>query len=223
MSVEYGELTFERPGHSTVRIETDSGTVMYIDPWSEVIEGSPNDADFVLISHDDYDHYDPEAVDRVAHGSTVVVAYEEIDTSELDTEVVPLSRDGVRRVDSIHVRAVPAHNLPTGKHVRPSGEPYHPQGTAIGFLLTVEGTAIYFCSDTDALDELREVEADVVIPPIGGRPTMDRHEAADLVESIGPDLVLPVHYNSDLVGDIDTDAEAFRDELESKGIRVVLF
>jgi len=223
MATAYRDLTFERPGHSTVRIETDSGTVLYIDPWSEVLEGTPHDADLVLVSHADYDHYDPEGIRAVSHDSTVIGAYERIDTSDLDYEVVPLPYDGERHVSNIHVRTVPAYNLPTGPHVRSNGEPYHPEGTGVGFVVTIGDVVVYYCSDTDDLEELHELRADVVIPPIGGRPTMDRREAAGLIKSIDPDLVLPVHYNSDLVDDIDTDVEAFKREVEAKDIRVSIF
>lgn len=223
MAVRHKNLTFDRPGHATVRIRTDDGTVIYIDPWSEVIEGTPHNADIVFVSHDDYDHYDPEGIKAVSRDETVIGAYEKIDTVDLDHEVIPLPYNAERHVAGIHVQTVPAYNLPTGGHVRPNGEPYHPEGTAVGFLITIDDTIVYFCSDTDALEELHELRADVVIPPIGGRPTMDRKEAAELIKNISPDLVLPVHYNSDLVDDIETDAEAFKEEIEAEDIQVVLF
>jgi L-ascorbate metabolism protein UlaG (beta-lactamase superfamily) len=44
-----------------------------------------------------------------------------------------------------------------------------------------------------------------------------------MVESIGPDLVLPVHYNTGAIPGIDADAEAFKENVEEGGPRVVLF
>lgn len=80
----------------------------------------------------------------------------------------------------------------------------------------------YFPSDTDFLDDHREIDAQVILTPIGGTYTMDRHEAADMVESIRPDLVLPVHYNTSEVPGLSTDAEAFTEEIEKGDRRVVL-
>lgn len=45
MSIEYGGLTFERLGHASVRIETDDGRVLYIDPWSDVLDDEPHDGE----------------------------------------------------------------------------------------------------------------------------------------------------------------------------------
>ena len=59
MSVDYNGLSFERLGHASVRIETDTGTVLYIDPWTEVLDDEPGDGDVVFVTHDDFDHYDP--------------------------------------------------------------------------------------------------------------------------------------------------------------------
>jgi len=60
----------------------------------------------------------------------------------------------------------------------------------------------------------------VFLPPIGGHYTMDRHEAAEFAESVDPDLVVPVHY--DTFGAIETDAEAFADDVEARGLEVEL-
>lgn len=221
MTVQYEGLTLGRPGHATVRIET-ADLVVYIDPWSEVLNGTPADADVVFSTHDDRDHYDSAAIDAVSNDSTTIVAYDAIDTSDLDRPVIGLGEDDERSIDGISVRSVPAYNRPDGPHVRDSGEPYHPEGTVIGLALTFGETTVYFCSDTDDLDVLEEIEADVVLPPIGGTYTMDREEAAALVRAIGPELVLPVHYNTAAVEGIEADADAFAADLEDDGIRVEL-
>lgn len=62
---------------------------------------------------------------------------------------------------------------------------------------------------------------DVFIPPIGGNFTMDRQEAARFTGSIGPELVLPVHY--DTFEEIETDADAFKQEVENDERSVQLF
>lgn len=47
---------------------------------------------------------------------------------------------------------------------------------------------------------------------------MDRHGDADLARSVGPDLVVPIHY--DVFEPIETDVEAFAAALATDGIRV---
>jgi L-ascorbate metabolism protein UlaG (beta-lactamase superfamily) len=221
MTVEYNGLSFERLGHASVRIETASGTVVYIDPWTEVLDGEPGDGDVVFVTHDDFDHYDPEGIAAVAGPDATVAVYEAVDTSDLGFEVVDLPYEGETTVAGIGVRTVPAYNDPDGDHVDDAGEPFHADGEVIGLLLDVGGTAVYFPSDTDFLPHHESITADVFLPPIGGHYTMDRAEAAAFARSVDPGLVLPVHY--DTFEAIETDVTAFVEELEADGIHVELF
>lgn len=221
MSVEYDGVSFDRLGHASVRIESDDGTVIYIDPWSDVLDGEPGDADIVLVTHDDFDHYDPAGIDAVAGPGVTVAVYEAVDTRGLAYDVIDLPLEGTRTVAGIAVESIPAYNDPAGEHVDEEGSPFHAEGEVIGVVLTVGGTSIYLPSDTDFLAHHAAVRADVFLPPIGGHYTMDRHEAADFSRSVEPDLVLPLHY--DTFDAIETDAQAFADELEQAGIHVELF
>lgn len=221
MSVEYESLTFDRLGHASVRIETDDDTVVYIDPWSEVLDSEPADGDVVFVTHDDFDHHDPAAIQAVAAPGVTVAAYEAVDTSDLPLDVVPIPHDGETTVAGIDVESIPAYNDPEGDHVDEDGTPFHAEGEVIGLRLTVAGTTIYFPSDTDFLSHQESVTADVFVPPIGGHYTMDRHQAAEFARTVDPALVLPVHY--DTFEPIETDAEAFAEELRHDGIRVELF
>ena len=223
MTVEHGGLSFERLGHASIRIETGSGTVVYVDPWTEVLDGEPGDGDVVFVTHDDFDHYDPEGIAAVAGPGATVAVYEAVDTSDLDgldVEIVDLPYEGETTVAGIPVRSVPAYNDPDGDHVDESGNPFHADGEVIGLLLEFDGATVFFPSDTDFLPHHESVTADVFLPPIGGHYTMDRHEAAAFARSVDPGLVLPVHY--DTFEAIETDAAAFAEELEDDGIRVEL-
>jgi L-ascorbate metabolism protein UlaG (beta-lactamase superfamily) len=50
--------------------------------------------------------------------------------------------------------------------------------------------------------------------PIGGHYTMDRHDAVTAAELVGAATVIPCHY--DTFPAVETDAEAFKAEVESK-------
>lgn len=221
MSATYDGLTFERPGHATVRIETEDGTVVYIDPWSEVLDGSPGDGDVIFVTHDDPDHYDPDGIAAVASSDVTVAAYEAIDTADLDYDVTPLPLEGATTVAGIDVETLPSYNEADGDHVNDLGRPFHDRGEVIGLVLGIDGTKIFYPSDTDSLPSHEAVSAAVLIPPIGGNYTMDRHQAADLARSVEPDLVLPVHY--DTFDAIETDASAFVEEMMANGIDAELF
>ncbi|WP_436343461.1 MBL fold metallo-hydrolase [Natronorubrum sp. FCH18a] len=221
MSVTYEGITFERIGHASKRLETDDGRIIYIDPWGEVLEDEPGDGDIVFVTHDDFDHYDPDAIEAVAGPDATVAVYEDVDTSDLSYDVVDLPHEGETTVEGIDVQSVPAYNDPEGEHVDDDGSPFHAEGEVIGLLMTLEDTTIFFPSDTDFLEHHESISADVFVPPIGGHFTMDRHEAADFARSVEAELVLPEHY--DTFEPIETDADAFAEELESDGVRVELF
>ena len=55
---------------------------------------------------------------------------------------------------------------------------------------------------------------DVALLPIGGHYTMDRHDAVVAAEFVGAGTVIPMHY--DTFPPIETDAEAFKAEVEAK-------
>ena len=47
-------------------------SVIYIDPFE--LDITPHDASFILITHDHYDHFQPESIGKAATGATVLVA-----------------------------------------------------------------------------------------------------------------------------------------------------
>lgn len=221
MTVEYQALSFDRLGHSSVRIETQGGRVIYIDPWSDVIDSPPQDGDIVIVTHDDFDHYDPDGIRAVAKSGATIATYEAIDTADLDGEPISLPADGDTTVDGIDIQIVPAYNRSDGPHVDENGNPFHAEGEVIGLVFILGESLVYYPSDTDFLPYHEKISVDVFMPPIGGHFTMDRHEAADFARAVEPELVLPVHY--DTFEAIETDEEAFADELEGDGIDVELF
>lgn len=221
MPASYDGLTFELLGHASVRIETEDATVLYIDPWSEKLDGEPGDADVVFVTHDDFDHFDPDAIEAVSGPDTTVAVYESIDTADLSLETITLPLEGTTTVDGIEVRSVPAYNDPDGDHVDENGDPYHAEGEVIGLLLSLDGTTAFYPSDTDVLPHHEELEVDVLLPPIGGHYTMNRTGAAEMARTLQPDLVLPVHYGTFEATQADVDA--FVDECAEAGIDVDVF
>lgn len=198
------------------------GTVIYIDQWSDVLEEAPTDGDIVFVTHDGFDHYDPEALEgAIADPDGAITVYVAVDTSDLDRKVVDLPCVGDVDIGEIHVHSIAAYHDLDGDHVDESGQPFHAEGEVIGLVLTAEGTEICYPSDTDFLSHHGVVSTHLLIPPIGAHSTMDRHEAAELARTVDSALVLPVRY--DTFDAIETDVEAFADELESDGIHVEIF
>jgi L-ascorbate metabolism protein UlaG (beta-lactamase superfamily) len=101
--------------------------------------------------------------------------------------------------------------------------PFSPEtGTVIGMpaglVINIGGTTVYHLGDTCLFGDLKLIAertpVDVALIPIGGHYTMDRHDAVVAAELIGAATVIPIHY--DTFPPIETDAEAFKSDVESK-------
>lgn len=57
---------------SSIRIE--GSNILYFDPY--LIQEAAHDADFIFITHEHYDHFEPESIAKIRKDSTVLVAPE---------------------------------------------------------------------------------------------------------------------------------------------------
>ena len=55
---------------SSIRLELDK--IIYFDPFK--IEEYKNDADIIFITHNHYDHFDIDSIEKIKNGNTIVVA-----------------------------------------------------------------------------------------------------------------------------------------------------
>ncbi|USZ71774.1 MBL fold metallo-hydrolase [Natronosalvus halobius] len=230
MTVTFDSLRIDWFGYATVRLEGETGTVVYLDPgrYGVLDDVEPKDGDLVLVSHDH--HYDPDGIRRVAHEDAIVVVHEAVDADEIDRvdeqpEVLPYEVERVREDESfvlgpLDLFTTPAYNEPDGPYTRDDGTPYHPEGEGCGFGVTIDGICAFWPGDSDVLPVHERLDVDLLLPPIGGSFTMDRHDVADLAETIRPDLVLPIHY--DTFEALETDADAFVLDVARRAVPVVL-
>jgi L-ascorbate metabolism protein UlaG (beta-lactamase superfamily) len=230
MTVRHDGLQVTWYGYATVRIETPDGFVVYFDPGRYgVLDGEwPKDGDLVCVTHDH--HYDSKGIERVADPDATVVVYENVDAGRIDRDVTPvddLPREVLRIGEEDHVTvgeadvwSVPAYNEPDGPHAGADGEPSHPKGFGVGYLVSVAGVPVFWQGDGDALAEYANLEVSLYLANIGGNVVSDASEAAELAERMDPDLVLPVHYDTfDLLA---ADSGAFAADVAKRGVPVVL-
>jgi len=232
MTVRHAGLSIHWFGYATARIRSPSGFTAYTDPgrYGVLDDYRPEDGDLVVVTHDH--HYDSDGIRRVAAVDATIVVYENVDASNIDRDVEPVEalgedydvvRVGERDmvdVDDVRVRSIPGYNDPDGTHLKPNGDPHHPPGFGCGFYLDVHGTTVLWPGDSDALPHHENLFVDVFLPPIGQSYTMDRHEAANLAETIDPGIVVPIHY--DTFPDLEADSEAFAVDVASGGVPVAL-
>ncbi len=84
--------------------------------------------------------------------------------------------------------------------------------------MNIGGKTVYHLGDTALFGDLaliaRRTPVDVALIPVGGHYTMDRHDAVVAAELIGAPTVIPIHHST--FPPIETDLEAFKQELEEK-------
>jgi L-ascorbate metabolism protein UlaG (beta-lactamase superfamily) len=142
---------------------------------------------------------------------------------ELPYDVVRVSDDdhvAVGGATDVDVWTVAAYNDPDGPYANADGSVTHPKGQGCGYLVSLDGTTVFWPGDSDAHDAFARLEASLFLANISGSVCMDRHDAADLAEALDPDLVLPVHYNT--LDFLEADSAAFASDVARRGVPVVL-
>lgn len=179
--------------HSCIKFNKEE--VIYFDPFK--IEKNYNDADLIFITHDHYDHYSEEDIDKVIKERTIIVAPEDMLTKLLkkgfERENILLVEPNEKyRVRGIEFKTIPAYNV---------NKQFHPKANEwVGYLIELDGVIYYIAGDTDITEENKKVKCDVAFVPVGGTFTMDYKEAAELINEIKPKIAVPTHYGS-IVGE----------------------
>ncbi len=175
---------------NSIRISSGAG-IIYIDPLE--IQDEKHDADFILITHDHYDHFSPEDIRKVAKPDSIMVVPEKMaakaqEAADAAGRIETVKPAVHREINGLEFETVPAYNM---------FKPFHPRSAEwLGYVLVIDGKRIYIAGDTDAIKEAKAVKCDIALVPVGGTYTMNAKKAAELVNEIRPDIAIPVHYGS---------------------------
>ena len=175
--------------HSSIRINKEK--IIYIDPFK--INKNYNDADIIFITHDHYDHYSEEDIDKVIGKNTTIVIPEELLTKLLKkgihkSAIITVEPNKEYMIQGIKFETIPAYN---------TNKAFHPKENEwVGYVIEIQGSKYYIAGDTDITEENKKVKCDVAFVPVGGTYTMDFKEAAQLINEIQPKIAVPIHYGS---------------------------
>ena len=86
---------------------------------------------------------------------------------------------------------VNAYNTEKGSSTRKQ----HKKGKGIGYVLNIGDKTIYHAGDIDFIPDMEQLQdVDIALLPMGGKFTMDWHEAVKATLLIKPELVIPIHH-----------------------------
>jgi L-ascorbate metabolism protein UlaG (beta-lactamase superfamily) len=184
-------------GHASFLIEDEK--TIYIDPF-DLPEGLPK-ADLILVTHGHRDHLSPQDILKILKPDTKIVtvgASQAYLPEEAKHTVAVTPRESVT-VEGVNIEVIPAYNKSKSFHPKDSGD--------AGYVVHLKDRTVYHAGDTDFIDEMKNLKADIALLPAGGKYTMDAEEAAAAANAIKPRVAVPMHWGT-IVGSQE-DAEKF--------------
>lgn len=197
--------------HSSIKI-TDN-KIIYFDPYK--IKDNYKDADIIFITHDHYDHFDVDSINKIIKDDTILVIPDKMNVENLleikSKNIVKVLPNNTYDIRGYKIETIPSYNI---------NKNFHPkENNWVGYIITINNERIYVAGDTDITSENKKVKCDIALVPIGGKFTMNYNEAAELINLIKPKTVIPTHY-AEIIGS-KIDGENFK-KLISNDIECIL-
>ena len=186
-----GDVELHFIGHGSLMFRLDSFCI-HIDPVrsSGDYTNLPQ-ADLILVTHDHFDHFDPDLIGELRKPETILLS-DAGTASQLKWSQAMKAGDK-KVVNNITVEAVPAYNIVS---MRSPGEPFHPKGRGNGYIITIGNRRIYVAGDTEYIPEMKELK-DIYIAflPMNQPYTMTPEMVADAALAFKPKILYPYHYS----------------------------
>jgi len=208
-------LEFTRIAHDTFKIK--GSKVIYTDPFKVA---NRDEADIVLLSHEHFDHLSLEDLKKVIFPGTTIIASSLCKDGLKGVQVKEtrfLDPGGKITVGKVEIEAVPAYNV---NKFREPGKAFHPKGEKrLGFVISMDGTRVYFAGDTDFIPEMNDIAVDIALLPVSGTYVMTAEEAAEAALAIHPKIAVPMHYGA-IVGS-EADAKKFKSLVKHCQVEII--
>ena len=131
-------------------------------------------ADIVMITHSHDDHLSPADMKKVVGPDTIIVTAKEAEATikkHFSNKIISLLPGQKINIGKIEIKAVSAYNIRKVK--------FHPiEKKWLGFVITADGIKIYHTGDTEFIPEMKEIDADIIILPLGQTYTFDSVDEA---------------------------------------------
>ncbi len=195
-------------GHATTLIETDSGKRIMIDPFLEENPlcpdnlQNPSPLDIICLTHGHYDHVSSLLPLAEQSDAEICATYELCSLLTVDgiaeDRLQRMNKGGSIDIDEIRISLVQAMH---SNSYQCSDGSTHYAGEACGVVIELEsGEAIYHAGDTCLFSDMRLIAEKfsprIALLPIGDRFTMGPDDAAQAVDILKPEIVIPIHHST---------------------------
>ncbi len=215
-------------GHAGFQIKTNKGKIIIIDPWltdnplAAIQAKDISNADFVLVTHDHFDHIADAAAIVKATGATLVGMPETVgrlkeEEAISDNQIVfgmGMNIGGTVTSDGISITMTQA---------------FHSSQTAspAGYIIKLEnGFSLYHAGDTGIFSSMKILgeifHINLAMLPIGGVFTMDPKQATMAAKLLGVSQVIPMHYKTFPILEQDTSSFVEIMKKEAPDIEVII-
>ena len=211
------KLTFL--GHSAFLVE-DEDTSIVFDPFlsgNPLAKAKPSDikANYIILTHGHGDHFGDSLEIAKANDATVIAPNElALYCESKGAKAHPMHIGGAFNFPFGRVKLTIAHHgsaVPDGTY---TGQPS-------GVLLTMDDRTFYHAGDTALFYDMKLIgemnQIHVAALPIGDNFTMGIDDAVKATEFLQPEIVIPIHYKTFDV--IDVDPEEFASKVQAKGFK----
>ncbi|HAM09132.1 MAG: metal-dependent hydrolase [Bacteroidetes bacterium GWE2_41_25] len=196
ISTSAGDVVMHFIGHGSLMFRLDTFAI-FIDPVSSSgnYKNYPK-ADLILVTHEHSDHLDIKLIGELKKEGTLVFTNQK-STEQIGWAMAMMPGDR-QEVNGIVIEAIPAYNI---VNMRSPGQPFHPKGTGLGYILTIGGKRFYIAGDTENTPEMKALtNIEVAFLPMNLPYTMTPEMVADAAKAFKPGILYPYHY-----GETDTD------------------
>ena len=197
--------------HASIRLDIGDRH-FYIDPVRKLGDRSIDytampKADYILVTHEHGDHFDPDAIRLLSSDSTRLVTNrrcaDQLQDAAVPAPEVMKNGDKLALAADLTLEAVPAYNITEGR------QQFHPKGRDNGFVITFDGLRIYVAGDTEDIPEMDSLAAkgdqqkpvDVAFLPCNQPYTMTPEQLLRAARLIQPRVLFPYHFGqTDVTG-----------------------